>query len=38
MLVGSSLLTQANTAVLQQITQMVKHGFLVLTADSTEVA
>lgn len=34
--VGS--LTQSNAAVLQQVAQVVKHGFLVLTADTTEVA
>lgn len=31
-------LTQSNAAVLQQVAQVVKHGFLVLTADPTEVA
>ena len=31
-------LTEANTAVLQQVAQMVKHGLLVLPADPTEVA
>lgn len=31
-------LTQSNTAVLQQVAQMVKHGFLILAADAAEVA
>lgn len=31
-------LTQSHAAVLQQVAQVVKHGFLVLTADPTEVA
>lgn len=30
--------TQAHAAVLQQVTQVVEHGFLVLTADAAEVA
>lgn len=30
--------TKADTAVLQQVTQVVKHGFLVLAANTTEVA
>lgn len=30
--------TKADAAVLQQVTQVVKHGFLVLTANTTEVA
>lgn len=30
-------LTKANAAVLQQIAEVLKHGPLVLTADSTEV-
>lgn len=33
----SNTLTKANTAVLQQVAEVVEHGFLVLTADSTEV-
>lgn len=32
------MLTEADAAVLQQVTQVVKHGFLVLTANATEVA
>lgn len=31
-------LTQAYAAVLQQVAQMIEHGALVLSADSTEVA
>lgn len=31
-------LTEANAAVLQEVAQVIKHGFLVLAADSTEVA
>lgn len=30
--------TQAHTAVLQQVTQMLKHGLLILPANSTEIA
>lgn len=30
--------TQSDAAVLQQVTQVVKHGLLVLPADATEVA
>lgn len=30
-------LTQANATVLQQVAQVVKHGTLVLSADTTEV-
>lgn len=33
----SQYITEANAAVLQQVAEVVKHGFLVLTADSTEV-
>lgn len=29
--------TQPHTAVLQEVAQVFKHGFLILTADSTEV-
>lgn len=32
------VLTQPDTAVLQQVAQVVKHGFLVLPANTTEVA
>lgn len=32
-----SLLTKTNTAVLQQITQVIKHGFLILSTYTTEV-
>lgn len=31
-------LTQADAAVLQQVAEMIEHGALVLSADSTEVA
>lgn len=37
MIVWWCVLTQPHTAVLQQITQMIKHGFLILTTDSTEI-
>lgn len=30
--------TQSNAAVLQQVAQVVEHGFLVLATDATEVA
>lgn len=34
----TSMPTQADAAVLQQVTEVVEHGLLVLTANTTEVA
>lgn len=30
--------TQSNTAIFQQVTEMIKHGLLILAADTAEVA